>query len=94
MRASLTRDRDRVKSGGYVLDTLGAAIWCMAHAHDYRGTVVAAVGLGSDADTTACVAGALAGIVYGRDGIPREWLRDLRGKDVIERCLFQTGRDS
>ena len=36
----------------------------------------------------AAVAGALAGIVYGIDGIPREWLEQLRGKDVIEACLF------
>ena len=45
--------------------------------------------LGGDTDTTAAVAGGLAGIVYGVDGIPRAWLDGLRGTDVIERCLFQ-----
>ena len=44
--------------------------------------------LGDDTDTTAAVAGALAGIVYGIEGIPAEWLDALRGKDVIEACLF------
>ena len=40
-------------------------------------------------DTTACVAGGLAGILYGREAIPSEWLATLRGKDVIEACLFE-----
>ena len=44
--------------------------------------------LGDDTDTTAAVAGALAGIVYGIEGIPSEWLDKLRGKDLIESCLF------
>lgn len=34
------------------------------------------------------VAGGLAGIVYGIDSIPAEWLAKLRGKDVIDACLF------
>ena len=42
----------------------------------------------SDTDTTACVAGALAGTVYGMDSIPREWIEALRGKDIIEQVLF------
>ena len=41
-----------------------------------------------DTDTTACVAGALAGAVYGYRAIPAEWLESLRGKDVIDQCLF------
>lgn len=44
--------------------------------------------LGDDTDTTACVAGGLAGILYGYEGIPAEWLEVLRGKDVIDACLF------
>ncbi|MBO7702521.1 MAG: ADP-ribosylglycohydrolase family protein [Eggerthellaceae bacterium] len=81
--------REKVKSGGFVLDTLGAAIWCFANTDSYAECVLAAVNLGGDSDTTACVAGALAGAYYGYESIPEEWLEALRGKDVIERCLFQ-----
>ena len=80
--------REDVESSGYVLHTLGASLWCLANAKSYAECVLVAVNLGSDTDTTACVAGALAGIVYGMEGIPKEWLETLRGKDVIERCLF------
>lgn len=53
--------REKVKSGGFVLDTLGAAVWCFANTGSYAECVLEAVNLGSDSDTTACVAGALAG---------------------------------
>lgn len=77
-----------IRSGGYVLDTEQAALWCLANTSDYASCVLAAVNLGDDTDTTAAVAGGLAGIVYGMDAIPAEWFDALRGKDVIEACLF------
>lgn len=75
-------------SSGYVIDTLEAALWCLQTTESYEACVLAAVNLGRDTDTTACVAGGLAGIVYGIDAIPKEWLDALRSKDIIERCLF------
>ena len=80
--------RDKVGSSGYVLDTLQAALWCALHAEGYRECVLEAVNLGSDSDTTACVAGALAGALWGYEAIPARWIRELRGKEVIEECLF------
>ena len=34
------------------------------------------------------VASGFAGIVSGKDAIPAGWMKALRGKDVIESCLF------
>ncbi len=82
------RDESQVSSGGYVLDTLLAAFWCLGNTWDYRGCVIRAVNLGRDTDTTAAVAGALAGIAYGVESIPGEWVGSLRGRDIIEPCLF------
>ena len=50
--------------------------------------MLAAVNLGDDTDTTAAIAGALAGSAYGIDAIPQEWTDALRGKELIEQCLF------
>lgn len=80
--------RGDISSTGFVVHTIEAALWCLASTESYEGCVLAAVNLGSDTDTTACVAGALAGIVYGADAIPETWLAELRGKDIIEGCLF------
>lgn len=75
-------------SGGFVRDTYCAALWCLAVSGSYEECVLRAVNLGDDTDTTAAVAGALAGIVYGVDAIPPAWMEALRGKDIIETCLF------
>ncbi len=83
-----TWPREYVRSTGYVLDTLGAALWCYWNTHSFEECVLAAVNLGDDSDTTACVAGALAGAAYGYDAIPEEWMEQLRGKEIIEGCLF------
>ncbi|MBQ6455167.1 MAG: ADP-ribosylglycohydrolase family protein [Eggerthellaceae bacterium] len=84
----VTWQRGEVRSSGFVLDTLGAALWCFANTDSYADCVLAAVNLGSDTDTTACVAGALAGAFYGIDAIPARWMESLRGKEIIEACLF------
>ena len=75
-------------SGGFVRDTYCAVLWCLAVSESYEECVLSAVNLGDDTDTTAAVAGALAGIVYGADAIPPAWMEALRGKDIIEGCLF------
>lgn len=80
--------RENVKSGGYVVDTLNAALWCLVNTDNYADCILEAVNLGDDTDTTAAVAGGFAGIVYGYEGIPQEWIDTLRGKDIIESCLF------
>ena len=77
-----------IRSGGFVRDTLKAATWCFVNTSSYEDCVLAAVNLGDDTDTTAAVAGALAGTAYGMDAIPQEWVDTLRGKDLIENCLF------
>lgn len=80
--------REDIRSGGYVVHTYEAALWCVATTDNYRDCVLEAVNLGSDTDTTACVAGALAGAIYGREAIPPEWMDAMRGREVLEACLF------
>jgi ADP-ribosyl-[dinitrogen reductase] hydrolase len=54
---------------------------------NYAGVVRAAIALGNDTDTTACVAGGLAGIRHGFAAIPGDWIAQLRGKDILEPLL-------
>ena len=76
-----------VKSDGYCEHTLEAALWCFLNTGSYAGCVLEAVNLGGDTDTTAAVAGAIAGVYYGLGAIPPEWVGRLRGKDIIEQCI-------
>ncbi len=76
--------RDEIKSSGYVVDTLEAALWCLLSTDDYRSAVLAAVNLGEDTDTIAAITGGLAGLAYGVDAIPGEWLDALQNREYIE----------
>lgn len=66
-----------IKGDGYVVHTLEASLWCLLRAESYREAVLAAVNLGEDTDTTAAVTGGLAGILWGVDGIPADWVSTL-----------------
>lgn len=77
------RPQDEIKSTGFVVNTLEASIWCLLNTENYKDAVLLAVNLGDDTDTTAAVTGGLAGILYGHETIPSEWLDILKRKDEI-----------
>jgi ADP-ribosyl-[dinitrogen reductase] hydrolase len=79
------KHRDDISSSGYVAHSLEAAIWSVARTGDFRSAVLTAANLGGDADTTAAIAGQLAGAVYGYAGIPEPWLEKLAWRDQIAR---------
>ena len=73
-----------IQSSGYVVHTLEAALWCLLRQDNYPATVLAAVNLGDDTDTTGAVAGGLAGLAYGEAAIPAEWRAGLARRADIE----------
>ncbi len=77
-------NRDEIKSDSYVVHTLEAAVWCLLTTNSYEDCVLTAVNLGSDTDTTAAVAGALAGALYSYGAIPKQWRDTLLKRDAIE----------
>ena len=78
--------RNDIKSSGYVVHTLEAAIWSVARTHNFRDAVLLAANLADDADTTAAVTGQLAGALYGLSGIPREWVNRLAWRERLLRA--------
>lgn len=77
-----------IQSSGYVLHTLEASIWCLLNSESYSETVLKAVNLGHDTDTTGAVAGGLAGILYKEVGIPQLWKeQSVKGEDIKNLAL-------
>lgn len=76
-------NEDDIKSSGYVVDTLEAAVWCFLNTENYKDCVLKAVNLGEDTDTVGAVAGGLAGLYYGLEEIPEEWIKLLPKKEWI-----------
>ena len=64
--------------------SLEAALWSIGHTADVRSAILTSANLGGDADTTAAIAGQLAGVLYGANGIPKEWIEKVTWRDEIE----------
>lgn len=75
---------EQIQSSGYVLHTLEASIWCILTTTDYEEAVLKAVNLGEDTDTTGAVTGGLAGLLYGFDNIPANWVAQLARRGDID----------
>ncbi|MGW9820300.1 ADP-ribosylglycohydrolase/protein-tyrosine phosphatase [Methylorubrum extorquens] len=76
--------RDDIRSSGYVLHSLEAALWCVGSSGSFSEAVLKAVNLGDDADTTGAITGQLAGAIYGLSGIPERWRKRLAWNDRIK----------
>ena len=74
---------DGIMSGGYVIDTIETVIYCLKTTESYKEAVLKAVNLGGDTDTNAAICGGLAGIYYGYDSIPIDWLESIYKLDEI-----------
>ena len=76
-----------IRSSGYVVDTLEAAVWCLVNEGSFTDTLLRAVNLGDDSDTVGAVCGGLAGLYYGiggDKGIPYKWIDTLQKKNLVE----------
>ncbi len=75
---------DKIYSGGYVVASLEASIWCLLNTDSYRDAVLQAVNLGDDTDTTGAINGGLAALLYGEDTIPPDWIAQLKKPELLK----------
>ena len=80
---SVNLPRGDIKSTGFAVDSLEASVWCLHNTLNYREAVKVAVNLGGDTDTIGAITGSLAGLYYGYEAIPKEWIEDLKNKELI-----------
>ncbi len=79
---------DSIRSTGYVVDTLEAAVWSLATSDDFEDALLKAVNLGDDTDTVGAIAGGLAGLYYRV--VPEEWIEALQRREWIEGLIEET----
>jgi ADP-ribosyl-[dinitrogen reductase] hydrolase len=83
------KPRDAIRSTGYVIDSLEAALWCVGRSTGFGEAVLLAANLGDDADTVAAITGQLAGALWGTSSIPGNWLAKLAWRERIEATAEQ-----
>ena len=84
---SVIRDYAKGTCDGYVVDCFWSAWDAFRSSDSYEETIVRAIRYGNDTDTTAAVAGGLAGACWGVEGIPSKWLAGMRGHESSLRWL-------
>jgi ADP-ribosyl-[dinitrogen reductase] hydrolase len=83
------------RGSGYVVDSFWSAWHALVHSNSYESCIKQAIKLGKDTDTTACIAGGLAGLLYGESkqpgdaGIPQRWIDQLQGRELALSLLPQ-----
>ncbi len=77
---------EKGSGSGYVVDCLKSAKFALQQ-DNFEDVIKTAIAFGNDTDTTACVAGGIAGLYYGFDAIPKHWIQLLRGKEILKPLL-------
>ncbi len=87
VRTCLLQAEDRLpdRFGGWVLYALQNAFYQALHAESVSAGIEATVMHGEDADTNACIAGALLAATRGHGAIPTSW------RDIMASCLPDAG---
>ena len=79
----------QIQGSGYVVRSLEAALWAFYTTTSFKDSVLAAVNLGDDADTTGAICGQIAGAFYGLEEIPDEWVAKIVYHDLIIKMATQ-----
>lgn len=79
-------DAHQCRGSGYVVDSLFSAQRACDE-DSFEAVVKFAISLGQDTDTTACLAGGIAGLQLGLNAIPTRWREALRGDWIYEPLL-------
>ena len=74
---------ENIKSTGYIVDTLESAMWIFMNAQHYKEAIIASTNIGGDTDTIGAIVGSMAGIYYGFESIPSNWLDKLQRKEYL-----------
>ena len=81
------KQENEIKSSGYVVHTLEAALWTFWTTKTFEEGALKVVNLGGDADTVGAVYGGLAGAWYGVEDIPEEWINGLQAKGMVDEVV-------
>ena len=84
-----SKTETEIKTTGYCLDTIEAAVWAFQKTNSFEDGLILVVNMGDDADTVGAVYGQLAGAFYGMDKISYQWVTKLVKPELIDETAIQ-----
>ncbi len=84
----LEKRRQNIKTTGYVIDSLEAALWAFHCTDTFEKGLILLGGCGGDADTVCCIYGQIAGAFYGYQSIPKRWVGTLQRAKMVAKVAF------
>lgn len=72
------------ENGGYIIPSLGTALWALKTAENFEYAILKVVNLGRDSDTVAAITGQLTGAYYGDSNIPEKWKQEVHRSNDFE----------
>jgi ADP-ribosyl-[dinitrogen reductase] hydrolase len=94
----ISKKRHEIKTTGYVIDTLEAALWAFTSTDNYLDGLYLLAAMGDDVDTVCCVYGQIAGAYYGYNGntkevvdkgVSRDLISQLQNRQLLSRLIGQ-----
>ncbi len=70
-------------------EALALSVYCLLKTSSLKDAVLMACNQDGDSDTCGAVTGNLAGAVYGRSGIPKNWLTHLECAELLEKLALR-----
>jgi ADP-ribosyl-[dinitrogen reductase] hydrolase len=92
--SALKGERPSFAPDGFVVRTMYWVLYWLLNCDTYLDVVAGAANEGEDADTVTAIAGGLAGLACGFDGLPKEFVDVLVEKEEIERIAIELGKMS
>ncbi len=78
---------DNIVTNGYIVSSLESALYVLLNSENYSQSILGAINLGGKTNITSSLVGCMAGIIYTENDIPDDWLRSLRGKDILDKFM-------
>lgn len=70
-----------------IINALEAVFYVVLNSTNFKQTIIGAANLGGSSAVITGICGALAGIIYGSDGIPNDWYQLLQNKDYLLKMI-------
>lgn len=87
--SSLNGEKPSCPPDGFVVNTFKWVLYWLLTCNSYGDVVIGAANEGNDSDTVAAIAGGLAGLECGFDGLPKEYCELLLVKDEMEQVAIE-----